>query len=179
MTDVCPPTSMQPHPNLSRVLDAAAEQGLTIGIRRFPDGTRTAVEAAAAIGCRVGQIVKSLVFVADQAPVLVLVSGADRADLDRLSEALAALAPGGRKPTVRRASADEAREATGFSIGGIPPLGHVRALPVLMDERLLQHELVWAAAGLPDAIFAVAPTDLARAARARVVGVATADPSER
>jgi prolyl-tRNA editing enzyme YbaK/EbsC (Cys-tRNA(Pro) deacylase) len=177
MADADPPAALQPHPNLSRVLDAAAEQGLTIEIRRFPDGTRTAMEAAAAVGCSVGQIVKSLVFVADQAPVLVMVSGADRADPDRLSAALAALAPGGRKPTVRRASADEAREATGFSIGGIPPLGHARALPVLMDEGLLQHDLVWAAAGLSDAVFPVAPTDLARASRARVVGVATADPS--
>ena len=166
------------HPNVARVLGAAEERGLQIELRRFPEGTRTAADAARAVGCDVGQIVKSLVFVAGDQPVLVLVSGADRADPNRLSAALEAT--GSRpQPTIRRATADEARQATGFSIGGIPPIGHVRPLPVLIDEALLQHEVVWAAAGLPDTVFSVAPDLLARAADARVVAVAMADPSGR
>ena len=164
------------HPSVQRVLDAAKEQGLRIEIGRFPEGTRTAADAARAVGCSVGQIVKSLVFVADEQPILVLVSGADRADLDLLSAVLG-IAESSPSSPIRRATADEARDATGFAIGGIPPIGHARALPVLIDEGLLRHEVVWAAAGLPDAVFAVAPGDLARAARARVVAIATADPS--
>jgi len=166
------------HPNVARVLRATRERGLHIELRRFPEGTRTAADAARAVGCDVAQIVKSLVFVAGDQPVLVLVSGADRADPDRLS---AILEPTGSwpHPPIRRATADEAREATGFAIGGIPPLGHVRPLPILIDEGLLQHEVVWAAAGLPDTVFSVAPEDLAHAADARVVAVATADPSGR
>ena len=164
------------HPSVQRVLDAAKEQGLPIEIRRFPEGTRTATDAARAVGCSVGQIVKSLVFVADGQPILVLVSGADRADLDLLSAVLG-IAESSPSSPIRRATADEARDATGFAIGGIPPIGHARALPVLIDEGLLRHEVVWAAAGLPDAVFAVAPDDLARAARARVVAIARADPS--
>jgi prolyl-tRNA editing enzyme YbaK/EbsC (Cys-tRNA(Pro) deacylase) len=163
------------HPNVSRVLDAAAARGLAIEIRRFPEGTRTAADAARAVGCSVGQIVKSLVFVADDAPILVLVSGADRADLDLLSSALQPSGSRGRT-SIRRATADEARQATGFSIGGVPPIGHARPLTVLIDEGLLRHKVVWAAAGLPDAVFAVAPADLARAAGARVVAIAMADP---
>jgi prolyl-tRNA editing enzyme YbaK/EbsC (Cys-tRNA(Pro) deacylase) len=164
------------HLGLRRVLDAAAERGLRIEIQRFPEGTRTAADAARAVGCSVGQIVKSLVFVADEQPILVLVSGADRADLNLLSAVMGTAESCASSP-IRRATADEARNATGFSIGGIPPLGHARALPVLIDEGLLRHEVVWAAAGLPDAVFAVAPEDLARAARARVVAIARADPS--
>ncbi|TMB50850.1 MAG: YbaK/EbsC family protein [Chloroflexi bacterium] len=164
------------HPSVQRVLDAAKEQGLRIEIGRFPEGTRTAADAARAVGCSVGQIVKSLVFVADEQPILVLVSGADRADLDLLSAVLG-IAESSPSSPIRRATADEARDATGFAIGGIPPIGHARALPVLIDEGLLRHEVVWAAAGLPDAVFAVAPDDLARAARARVVAIARADPS--
>jgi len=164
------------HPSVQRVLDAAKQQGLRIETRRFPEGTRTAADAARAVGCSVGQIVKSLVFVADEQPILVLVSGADRADLDLLSAVLG-IAESSPSSPIRRATADEARDATGFAIGGIPPIGHARALPVLIDEGLLRHEVVWAAAGLPDAVFAVAPDDLARAARARVVAIARADPS--
>ena len=164
--------------NVARVLAAAEAAGLQIEIRRYPEGTRTAADAARAVGCDVSQIVKSLVFVAGEEPVLALVSGADRADPDRLASALAA--DGSRAPSpIRRATADEAREASGFAIGGIPPLGHVRPLTVLMDQDLFHHEVVWAAAGLPDAVFAVAPALLARAAGARVVAIATHDPSGR
>jgi len=166
------------HPGVAKVLDAAKERGLQIELKRFSEGTRTAADAARAVGCDVSQIVKSLVFVAGDQPVLVLVSGADRADPDRLAAALSATGSRPRK-TIRRATADEAREATGFSIGAIPPIGHVRPLTVLIDEGLLQHELVWAAAGRPDTVFSVAPDRLARAAHARLVAVSTADPSGR
>jgi Cys-tRNA(Pro) deacylase len=153
------------HPNVDRVAQAAATQGLAITVQRYPAGTRTAEEAARAVGCDVAQIVKSLVFVADGRVVIALVSGADRLDVERLGSVLAATA-------VRRANADEAREATGFAIGGIPPLGHRTTVPVVIDEHLLQHETVWAAAGLPDAVFAVSPSALAEAAGARIAAVA-------
>jgi prolyl-tRNA editing enzyme YbaK/EbsC (Cys-tRNA(Pro) deacylase) len=157
------------HPSVGRVLAAAQAAGLDIAIQQFPEGTRTAADAARAVGCDVSQIVKSLVFVAGDKPVLALVSGADRVDTERLSAVLS-------RP-IRRATADEAREATGFSIGGVPPLGHLRPLMVLIDQGLLQHHVVWAAAGLPDAVFAVSPDLLARATNARVVAIATGGPS--
>jgi len=178
MTDTAAWGAPARHPSVARVLQTATERGLRIEIRQFPEGTRTAEDAARAVGCSVGQIVKSLVFVADASPILVLVSGADRADPDRIAEALAHGASATPRPTIRRATADEARAATGFSIGGIPPLGHERPIPVLVDEGLLRNEVVWAAAGLPDAVFSAPPAELARASGARVVAVAVrADPS--
>jgi len=153
------------HRNVDRVTRAAAERGLAISVQRYPAGTRTAQDAARAVGCDVAQIVKSLVFVADGRVVIALVSGADRADTQRLAAALGA----GR---VRRADADQAREATGYAIGGIPPLGHRSAVPVLMDEHLLEQDTVWAAAGLPDAVFAVDPRALVAAANAQVAAIA-------
>jgi len=143
------------HPNVARVVAAAHEAGLEISVERFPEGTRTAADAARAVGCEVGQIVKSLVFVADETPVVTLVSGANRVDLDRLATAVGAGA-------VRKADGDEARAATGFPIGGVPPFGHAGAVTVLVDDDLLAHETLWAAAGLPDAVFAIAPGDLLR-----------------
>lgn len=157
MTD---PPPEQPHPNVQRVVDAASRAGLAIAVVRFPTGTRTAEEAARAVGCSVAQIVKSLVFVVDGDPVVVLLSGADRLDPTRLAAAMGA-------SHVRRADGDEVRAATGYAIGGVPPLGHARPLPVLIDERLLLHDEVWAAAGLPDAVFRVSPTALEQAAGAR------------
>jgi prolyl-tRNA editing enzyme YbaK/EbsC (Cys-tRNA(Pro) deacylase) len=155
----------QQHPNLARVIAAAASAGLPIEVQRFPEGTRTAEDAARAVGCDVAQIVKSLVFVADGVPVIALVSGADRLDPSRLAAATGAT-------VVRRADGDEVRAATGFAIGGVPPIGHARALTVLMDERLLVHDLVWAAAGLPDAVFKASPRALQAAAGARVAALA-------
>lgn len=153
------------HPNLDRVTDAARRVGLEIDVRRFPEGTRTAEDAARAIGCAVDQIVKSLVFVADDEPVVALVSGAYRVDTDRLAAAV-----GARE--VRRASGDEARAATGFAIGGVPPFGHATPLTVLVDRGLLAHGEIWAAAGLPDAVFRLAPGDLVRVSGGRVVDLA-------
>jgi prolyl-tRNA editing enzyme YbaK/EbsC (Cys-tRNA(Pro) deacylase) len=153
------------HPNVARVVAAAAAAGLAIEVRRFPAGTRTAQEAARAVGCEVGQIVKSLVFVADGKPVLALVSGANQLVTDRLAEEL------GLGGEVRRATGDEVRATTGFAIGGVPPLGHADRLEVIIDPSLLDHEVVWAAAGLPDAVFAVDPVALQRATGARSLPV--------
>ena len=153
------------HPNLPRVADAGRRAGLELEIRRFPEGTRTAADAARAIGCEVAQIVKSLVFIADDRPVVALVSGVDRVDTALLATAVGAGA-------ARRATGDEARSATGFAIGGVPPFGHAELLIVLLDPRLLAHEVVWAAAGLPDAVFAIRPEDLVRVSGARVADVA-------
>jgi prolyl-tRNA editing enzyme YbaK/EbsC (Cys-tRNA(Pro) deacylase) len=144
-----------------RFLRAAAELGLSVGVREFPEGTRTAVDAARAIGCEVGQIVKSLVFVAGRdRPFLALTSGPNRADTDRLSQ-LQGGAP------VRQATAEEAREATGYAIGGTPPFGHPRPLTVFIDPDLLSYDEVWAAAGTPRSVFPIAPDDLLRVTNAR------------
>jgi Cys-tRNA(Pro) deacylase len=153
------------HPNVSRVVEAAAREGLAIDVRRFPEGTRTAADAARAVGCEVSQIVKSLVFIADDRPVIALVSGSNRVDLDKL-----ATASGTRH--ARRADGDEARAATGYAIGGVPPFGHVSGTTVLVDRDLERHEIVWAAAGLPDAVFAVSPAALVRASGGLVVDLA-------
>lgn len=148
------------HPNVLRVIEAAARAGLAIEVVRFPASTRTAADAARAVGCDVAQIVKSLVFMVDGEPVVALLSGADRLDPERLAAAM-----GGSD--VRRAEGDEVRAATGYAIGGVPPIAHARTLPVLMDERLMLQPQVWAAAGLPDAVFRVTPQALERAAGAR------------
>jgi prolyl-tRNA editing enzyme YbaK/EbsC (Cys-tRNA(Pro) deacylase) len=141
------------------------EAGVEVDVRTFPQGTRTAEDAAAAIGVEVGQIVKSLVFAISDphppAPVLALVSGANRAD-----EALLAEAFGGE---VGRAGADDVRAWTGFSIGGIPPVGHARPVETVVDEDLLRFAVVWAAAGTPTDVFAIAPDDLVRVTNGRVV----------
>jgi len=161
--------SEPPHPNIRRVMEAASSAGLLIDVVRFPAGTRTAEDAARAVGCRVAQIVKSLVFMVDGHAVVALISGADRLDPERLAAAMQAT-------HVRRADGDEVRAATGYAIGGVPPLGHAGALPVLIDEHLLVESEVWAAAGLPDAVFRVAPDALQRAAGARRASLA-ADPT--
>jgi prolyl-tRNA editing enzyme YbaK/EbsC (Cys-tRNA(Pro) deacylase) len=145
--------------SVDRVVSAATERGLTVDVRRFPEGTKTAQDAARAVGCDVGQIVKSLVFVADGEPFLALTSGSNRADQAKLAAVLGA-------EHVRRADAEEARAATGFGIGGTPPFGHPRPLRVLVDRDLLLHNEVWVAAGTPDSVFALTPDDLMRAAGA-------------
>jgi Cys-tRNA(Pro) deacylase len=157
------------HPNVDRVMAAARDAGLEITVQRFPEGTRTATDAARAVGCEVAQIVKSLVFIAGEAPVVALVSGANRVDLDRLADAM------GGAPA-RRADGDEARRWTGYAIGGVPPFGHEGPVTVMVDRDLMKHELLWAAAGLPDAVFAVHPEDLLRVSGGRVVDLADATP---
>lgn len=153
------------HPNVDRVSAAARAAGLEIAVTRFPEGTRTAEDAARAIGCEVAQIVKSLVFMTDDEPLLALVSGANRVDVARLAEAAGA-------NEVRRATGDEARAASGYAIGGVPPFGHARSVTVLVDRDLLAHEELWAAAGLPDAVFPITPGDLLRASGGRVADLA-------
>jgi prolyl-tRNA editing enzyme YbaK/EbsC (Cys-tRNA(Pro) deacylase) len=148
-----------------RVRAALAADGLSPEILEFPQGTRTAVDAARAIGTTVGQIVKSLVFLADGRPVLALVSGAVRVDEAKLARLAAAR-------RVEKASADATRAATGFAIGGVPPVGHAAPLPVFLDETLLAYDVVYAAAGTPRAIFAIAPAALVRVTRASVSDLA-------
>ena len=125
------------HPTAAKVRDRLAERGLDVDVRVLPDSTRTAAEAAAACGCDVGQIVKSLVFVVGELPTMVLCAG------DRRVTALDG----------RPASADEVRAATGSASGGVPPLGHDRARPTIVDESLRRFERVWCAAGTPHAVF--------------------------
>ena len=144
-----------PPKGAERFAAEAAKLGLSPEIRRFPEETRTAEDAARAIGCSVGQIVKSLVFVADGEAFLALTSGSNQADMDRMAEALGAQA-------VRRADPETARVATGFAIGGTPPFGHPRRLRTLVDRDLLDYQVVWAAAGAPDAVFPISPQDLVR-----------------
>ena len=145
------------HPNTLRVIAAARDAGLEITTRRFPEGTKTAADAAAAIGVTVGQIVKSLVFGVDNEIVMALVSGSNQLDEKKL-----ALAAGGAK--CARVDADAVREATGYPIGGVPPFGHSTQLRVFVDPDLLQYDEVWAAAGTWNDNFGAAPTDIVRVA---------------
>ncbi|MEY9991983.1 prolyl-tRNA editing enzyme YbaK/EbsC (Cys-tRNA(Pro) deacylase) [Streptomyces sp. V4I8] len=152
---------------MTRFTDALRELGLTdldARIRHFPEGARTAAEAAAAIGCELSQICKSLIFAADGVPVLVLMDGASRVDVELVRKELGA-------QKVTRAKADVVRETTGYAIGGVPPFGHRTKTRVLADRSLLGHELVWAAAGNPHAVFPMAPKDLVTHAGATVVDV--------
>jgi prolyl-tRNA editing enzyme YbaK/EbsC (Cys-tRNA(Pro) deacylase) len=146
---------------LERFLVAARDLGLEPEVRRFPQGTRTAADAARAVGCEIAQIVKSLVFVADGRPFLALTSGENRADPVRLAGLLGA-------GEVRRADPEEARGATGFAIGGTPPFGHPTPLPVLVDRDLLRFQMLWAAAGTPDTVFPITPEELVATTTGRV-----------
>jgi Cys-tRNA(Pro) deacylase len=152
------------HPNVTRVTEAARAHGLELAHAEFPEGTRTAEDAARAIGVEVGQIVKSLVFLVDGAPVMALVSGSNRLDEARLASAL-----GGS--SVARADAAIVREATGYAIGGVPPFGHATALAVVVDEDLLAYDEVWAAAGTPRDVFPITPADLVRASGGTVAAL--------
>jgi len=141
------------HPNVVRVVEAARALGLEITTRRFPEGTKTAQDAANAIGVAVGQIVKSLVFAVDGEIVMAYVSGANQLDEKKL-----AAAAGGVK--CLRVDADAVREATGFPIGGVPPLGLATQIRVFIDPDLLQYDEVWAAAGTWNDVFPVSPSQL-------------------
>ena len=134
--------------------------GFGITVKQFPQGTRTAGDAARAVGCELGQIVKSLVFTAGGRPVVALVSGPNRLD----ERKLAAIAG----EPVGKADAEAARAATGYAIGGVPPFGHATEVPVFMDEDLLRFATVWAAAGRPDSVFEIEPEKLRALSRATV-----------
>ncbi|WP_030413421.1 YbaK/EbsC family protein [Streptomyces sp. NRRL S-1448] len=160
-SDAPSPTPSPAHPRFAQAL---ADLGLTVPVRSFPEGTRTAADAAAAIGCELAQIVKSLIFTADYEPVLVLMDGASRVDMQRVRTELQAT-------KVTRADAALVRETTGYAIGGVPPFGHRVRTRVLADRGLLAHDEVWAAAGTPHTVFPLAPTTLIEHARGRVVDV--------
>lgn len=149
-------------PAAARVRTALQALGVATEVIELSESARTAVQAAAACGVAVGQIVKSLVFLAGDEPVLVLVSGANQAD-ERLLAALS-----GR--SVRRADADAVRALTGYAIGGVPPVGHPRRLRVFIDKDLLGYDRLIAAAGTPHAVFPITPAELCR-----VTGGAVAD----
>jgi prolyl-tRNA editing enzyme YbaK/EbsC (Cys-tRNA(Pro) deacylase) len=143
------------HPSVQRVAEALAEGGSSAEVRELDASTRTAAEAAAALGVPIGAIVKSLVFALDGQPVLVLASGDHQVDTARVAEALG----GG---TVSRADADAVREATGFAIGGVPPVAHATPLRTLVDRHLSTYDVLWAAAGTPRAVFSTCYDELVR-----------------
>lgn len=153
---------------LDRFMQASAELGLHPQVRRFPQGTKTAADAAAAIGCDVGQIVKSLVFIAGEAAgeraVLALTSGANRVDEAKLAAQMGAA-------SVRRATPEEARAATGFAVGGTPPFGHPSEVATFFDPALQGYPQVWAAAGTPDSVFPLTPAELLRISGARIADI--------
>lgn len=156
------------HPAVRRVLAAATRKGIDLDIVAFDESTHTAHEAALAVGGELGQIVKSLVFLAPSdegpEPIVCLVSGQNRVDVARLAAVTG-------EPEIRRATAREAHELTGFVIGGIPPIGFDRAVRVIMDPDLGRYKTVWAAAGLPTAVFEVPPATLRTLANATVAPI--------
>ena len=154
MTDV--------HPNVSKVLAAASALGLELQTRTFPDGTKTAIDAATAVGVHVGQIVKSLIFAVDGEVVLAYVSGANMLDEHKLAAAAGGL-------HCARVDADTVYSVTGFPIGGVPPFGHTTQLRVFIDPDLLQYDEVWAAAGTWHDVFGIEPADLVSASGGAVV----------
>ena len=146
------------------VVEALHAVGLTAQFKTFPAGTATAEQAAKAVGCQLGQIVKSLVFMADGDVVLTLVSGANRVDEKRLAKLLDGV-------PVRKATAQEVKDLTGFSIGVVPPLGHRIPVLVFIDRDLMDYPVLWSASGIPDRVFPLAPVMLSAAAGANIVDI--------
>ena len=160
------PETTTEHPGIQRVRDAASRKGVELDVRVFDESTHTAADAAATLDAELGQIVKSLVFVAPAGdgtlePIVCLVSGPNRVDLARL-----AAVTGERD--IRRATAREAQELTGFVIGGIPPFGNIGPVRTVMDPDLGRFHVVWAASGKPTAVFPVPPGPLRILAHAMV-----------
>ena len=151
--------------SVDRVRIALAEAGVETRIETFPASTRTAQDAAAAIGTSVGQIVKSLVFLAGETPILALMSGSNRLDTDRLARLTGAV--------IRKAGAEEARVATGYAIGGIPPVAFARPIPTFIDADLLHYPEIWAAAGTPHHVFRITPSELVRVTTGTVCELGT------
>jgi prolyl-tRNA editing enzyme YbaK/EbsC (Cys-tRNA(Pro) deacylase) len=165
------------HPAVRRVVEAAARKGVELEVTIFSESTHTAEDAARAVGAELGQIVKSLVFVAlgaerELEPVLCLVSGPNRVDVAQLAAVTG-------KADIRRATAREANELTGYVIGGIPPIGHARPIRAVMDDDLTRFTTVWAAAGTPNAVFPVPPATLRILANATVAPIAEAPEDAR
>jgi prolyl-tRNA editing enzyme YbaK/EbsC (Cys-tRNA(Pro) deacylase) len=150
--------------SLERMRAALAAAGMPdVPITTFPEGTHTAAAAAAALGTDVEKIVKSLVFMAGEQPILVLASGPNRVDVHKVGRLVG--------QPITRANANQVRTATGYAIGGVPPFGHTQSLQTFLDRDLLAYSLVWAAAGRPDTVFPIDPRDLVRITEARVVEV--------
>jgi Cys-tRNA(Pro) deacylase len=149
----------------AQVQEALDQFGISLQVLELPDSTRTAEEAAAAVGCSVGQIAKSLVFkrAASNRPVLVIASGDHRVDVSFLSEQL--------DDKIEMADADFVRQVTGFAIGGVPPIGHIQTVETYIDEQLLAYEQIWAAAGTPRAVFRLTPQQLQEVTQAPVIPV--------
>ncbi len=159
------PASKPLSPSAQRVQAALAGLGFTLSVVELPQSTRTAAEAAATVGCTVGQIVKSLIFRGAHSglAVLVLASG-----LNRVDEAAVAALLG---EPLAKADADFVRAHTGFVIGGVPPVGHAEVLPTFIDEDLLAYDSLWAAAGTPNAVFKLTPGELVAMSQGRVARI--------
>jgi Cys-tRNA(Pro) deacylase len=151
-------------PSVERVMGALAAASITTEVKEFAESTRTAEEAATAIGVTVGQIVKSLVFLSGSQPILALVSGPNRASRQKLATLSGA-------ESVVQPDADTVRRLTGFSIGGIPPVGNTSSLPTFCDPDLLQYSVVWASAGTPHAVFSISPSQLVALCEAQVADI--------
>lgn len=158
------------HVNAQRVQSALMALGAGGQVVEFADSTRTSAEAAAAIGTTVGQIAKTLVFLAGDQPVLVIASGTNRVAVDKLSKLLA-------KP-ITRPNGEAVKQVTGFPIGGVPPVGHPAPLPVVVDEDLRQYSEIWAAAGTPHAVFPTTPDELIRITGASVANIREEPPAQ-
>lgn len=155
----------EPHPTALRVQERLRERGLAVEVVTLDESTRSAAEAADAVGCELGQIVKSLLFVHGEGPVVCLCAGDRRVVPERIA------------PGARQATADEVRAETGFAIGGVPPLGHPRPLRTLVDASLRRFETVWAAAGTPRSVFELETEKLIGAIEgAEVREIAEGDP---
>ncbi|HLG94253.1 MAG TPA: YbaK/EbsC family protein [candidate division Zixibacteria bacterium] len=152
-------------PSAQKVQDTLRSFGFNCEVQELRATTKSAVEAAAAIGCQVAQIAKSLVFKTRNSgkPVLVIASGTNRVDEKKLAGYLG--------ESIERADADFVREKTGFAIGGVPPVGHSEKLATFIDEDLLQYETIWAAAGTPNAVFKLAPGELSKLTGGRMVSI--------
>lgn len=155
----------EPGASVKKVQQTLKSLGFSDEIVVFPDSTRTAIEAAQAVGCSLGQIVKSLVFRGAQShkPVLALVSGANRVNEKRLGSLIG--------EAIEKADADFVRQHTGFAVGGVPPVGHVAPLATFIDRDLLQYDEIWAAAGSPHTVFRLTPDDLQRMTDGEVVAL--------
>lgn len=152
-------------PSAQKVQEALSQSGVQLQVVELPASTRTSAEAAQAVGCQVGQIAKSLVFKTSntQKPILVIASGANRVDETKVGARLG--------EAIGKADADFVRSRTGFVIGGVAPVGHTEALKTFIDEDLLTYEQIWAAAGTPNAVFPLTPTDLIQITQGEVIKV--------
>ena len=152
-------------PSAQKVQRALSQAGVQLQVVELPASTRTSAEAAQAVGCQVGQIAKSLVFKTSdtQRPILVIASGANRVDEAKVGARLG--------EAIGKADADFVRSRTGFVIGGVPPVGHTEALKTFIDEDLLNYQQIWAAAGTPNAVFPLTPTDLIQITQGEVIKV--------